>query len=91
MSTIRVRLFGRLNLEGCGRGRQAAGDGTFPLALRDGSTVRDVMEYARVPAARVGMTLVNARICAADTPLTSGDRVVLVPQDLAALWPTRLR
>ena len=91
MLEIRVRLFVRLVLEGYGRGRQAAGDGTFPLTLRDGSKVRDAIEGMRVPAARVGMTLVNARICPLDTPLAPGDRVVLVPQDLAALWPARLR
>lgn len=91
MVTIHVHLLGRLILERYGQGRQAAIDGTFPLALKDGSTVRQAMEVLRVPASRVVLTMVNTRYCAVDTLLSSGDRVVLVPQDLAALWPARLR
>jgi hypothetical protein len=91
MVTIRVRLFGRLVLGRHGRGRQAEADGTFLLTLGDGDTVADVINAMRVPASRVGLTLVNAHICAVETPLSLGDRVVLVPTDLAALWPARLR
>ncbi len=89
MVTVQVHLFGRLKLEVLVHGQRAAGDGTLPLTLPEGSTVREAIDKARVPAARIAMALVNGRDCAANTPLAAGDRVVLVPQEFAALWPAR--
>jgi sulfur carrier protein ThiS len=91
MDTIQVRLFGKLRLDRFGGGRPVAGDGSFPVMLKEGSTVREAMDNMRIPAAQVGVALVNGRDCPADTPVTTGDRVVLVPQEFAALWPAWLR
>ena len=91
MDTIYVRLFGRLKLDGFGGGQPVAGDGSFPLMLKEGSTVREAMDNLRVPAAQVGAALVNGRDCPANTPVATGDRVVLIPQEFAALWPAWLR
>ena len=86
MLTVNVLLSGRLRLDGYGRGRQASGDGTYPLALEDGSTIREVMCGMTVPADRVTMTMLNGRRCSPDARLGSGDRVILIPEDVAALW-----
>ena len=86
MVTVNVLLSGRLRLDGFGRGRRSARDGTFPLALRDGGTVREAIDGLRVPTDRVVMTMVNGRQCPADAQLNSGDRVILIPEDVAALW-----
>ena len=86
MFMINVLLSGRLKLDGFGKGRPIAQDGTFPLTLEEGSTVRQAMDGMRVPPSRVAMTMLNGRQCAVDTRLGSGDRVILIPEDVAALW-----
>ena len=86
MVTISVILSGRLRLEGYGRGHPTAPDGTLPLALEDGSTIRGAIDAARVPTSRVVMTMLNGHGCGMDVPLSSGDRIVLVPEDVATLW-----
>ena len=43
MFTVHVLLSGRLKLDGYGHGHVMNDDTTFRLALRDGSTVRDVI------------------------------------------------
>jgi len=91
MLTINVLLSGRLKIEGFGQGRPVARDGTFPLALREGSKVRQAIKKMRIPAGRVTMTMLNGRQCPVDTPLSSGDRVILIPEDVAALWHALVR
>jgi len=86
MFTISVLLSGRLKIDGFGQGRPSKRDGTFPLALREGSTVRQAVKALKIPAGRVTLTMLNGRQCPVDTALTSGDRVILIPQDVAALW-----
>ena len=86
MVTVSVLLSGRLKLDGFGRGRLAAGDGTFPLKLEEGSTVREAIDGMRIPASRVALTMLNSCRCAVDAQLSTGDRVILVPEDVAALW-----
>jgi len=86
MVMVNVLLSGRLKLDGFGKGRPADYDGTYPLALGEGSTVRQAMDDMRVPAERVIMTMLNGHQCADDTLLRSGDRVILIPEDVAALW-----
>ena len=86
MLAINVLLSGRLKLDGFGQGHPIARDGTFPLALGEGSTVREAIHDMGVPADRVVMTMINGRQCPVDTGLCSGDRVILIPSDVAALW-----
>ena len=86
MVTVNVLLSGRLQLDGFGRGRSVARDGTYPVVLGEGSTVREAIEAMRVPNRRVQLAMVNGRQCRRDTRLTSGDRVILIPGDVAALW-----
>jgi hypothetical protein len=86
MFTVNVLLSGRLRLDGFRRGRPIARDGTFSVALGDGCTVREAIRAMRVPARRVELTMVNGRQCQGDTLLRSGDRVILIPEDVAALW-----
>lgn len=83
---VNVLLSGRLKLDGYGKGRPIAQDGTYPLPLGKGSTVREVIEGMGVPSNRVALTMLNGRGCTVDTPLSTGDRVILVPEDVAALW-----
>jgi hypothetical protein len=86
MLTINVLLSGRLKLDGFGQGRPTANDGTYPLTLGERSTVRQVIKCMNIPADRVTMTMLNGRQCPVDTSLNSGDRVILIPSDVAALW-----
>lgn len=84
--TVNVLLSGRLKLDGYGLGRPQGSDGTFELSLGEGCTVRDVIYGMGVPSDRVTMTMLNGRRCQQGLPLKSGDRVILIPPDVAALW-----
>ncbi len=86
MMTIDVLLSGRLKLDGYGQGHPVNDDTSFRLALNDGSTVRDVIGDLQVPADQVALTMVNGCRCPVGTNVKSGDRVILIPQDVAALW-----
>jgi hypothetical protein len=84
--TVHVLLSGRLRLDGYGRGHSASNDGTFRLSLGQGSTVQDVIRGMGVPADRVAMTMLNGRKCQAGSGVKTGDRVILIPSDVAMLW-----
>ena len=84
--TVDVLLSGRLQVDGYGKGHPRRGDGTIRLSLGTGSTVRDLIEGIGVPLDRVSMTMRNARRCKLQAGLRSGDRVILIPPDVAAMW-----
>jgi hypothetical protein len=84
--TVNVLLSGRLRLDGYGRDHSLGHDGTFELSLDQGSTVRDVIHGMGVPTDRVTMTMLNGRKCQVGSGLNPGDRVILIPSDVAALW-----
>jgi Mut7-C ubiquitin len=84
--TVNVLLSGRLKLDGYGRDHAVGDDGTFRLSLRERSTMQDLIEGIGVPADKVAMTMINARQCKTRAGLKSGDRVILIPPDVAALW-----
>jgi hypothetical protein len=56
------------------------------LSLGRDSTVRDVIQGMGVPTDRVTMMMLNGRKCPVTAALRSGDRVILIPSDVAALW-----
>ena len=84
--TVNVLLSGRLRLDGYGQGHTLGDDGTFRLDLQEGSTVQDVMRQMGVPSHKVAMTMLNACQCEPGSGLKLGDRVILIPPDVAALW-----
>jgi hypothetical protein len=84
--TVNVLLSGRLKLDGYGQDHPLSQDGTFRLSLGKGSTVRDVIHRMGVPRDRVSMTMINGRKCQARSGVESGDRVILIPPDVAAMW-----
>jgi hypothetical protein len=84
--TVNVLLSGRLRLDGYGQNHPQSGDGTFRLSLGKGSTVQDLIERIGVPSDKVSMTMLNARRCKLRAGLSAGDRVILIPSDVAALW-----
>ena len=84
--TVNVLLSGRLRLDGYGQGHPLSSDGTFELALGQGSTVRDVIRGMGVPPDRVTMTMLNGRKCQDRRFVKTGDRVIFIPPDVAALW-----
>ncbi len=84
--TVNVLLSGRLRLDGYGQGHPRGSDGTIELSLRKGGTVRDVIRGMGVPPDRVTMTMLNGHKCQQELPVKSGDRVILIPPDVAALW-----
>ena len=86
MMPINVLLSGRLRIDGYGQGHALREDGTFRLWVRHQSTVTEVIQGLGVPAERVVMVMLNGRQCNASATLKQGDRVVLVPDDVASLW-----
>ena len=84
--TVNVLLSGRLKLDGFGQGHPLSSDGTFQLSLGQGSTVQDVIRGMGVPPDQVTMTMSNGRKCQDRLAVKSGDRVILIPPDVAALW-----
>jgi hypothetical protein len=84
--TVNVLLSGKLKLDGYGQEKPENGDGTFRLALPEGSTVRQVIRGMGVPSSKVTMTMINGRKAKVEASVKSGDRVILIPSDMAALW-----
>ena len=83
---VNVLLSGRLKIDGYGKGKPENGDGTYRLAVPEGSTVKEVMRGMNVPLERVAMTMVNARQSKVTAPVKAEDRVILIPSDVALLW-----
>lgn len=88
MMAVNVLLSGRLKIDGYGRGQPLNGDGTFRLALKEGGTVQDVIGGMSVPSEKVTLTMLNGCQCQVETALKPGDRVILIPEDVAILWRT---
>jgi hypothetical protein len=86
VGTITVLLSGRLKVDGYGRSHPANGDGTLLLSLEDGGTAGDVVRSLDVPTAEVALTMINGDLCPLETAVQPGDRVILIPADVAALW-----
>jgi hypothetical protein len=86
MITVNVLLSGRLKLDGYGRGKLENGDGSFSLVLPEKSMVQQAIQGMGIPSRKVTMTMLNGRNCERGTRLRSGDRVILIPSDVAALW-----
>lgn len=84
--TINVLLSGRLKLDGYGQNQPANNDGTFRLALPEGSTVGQVIRGLGIPFEKVVLTMINGRQHQVESRVKVGDRVILIPQDVAALW-----
>lgn len=83
---VNVLLSGRLRLDGYGYGKPENSDRTYRLTLPSGSTVNEVIQGMGIPAGKVVLMMVNARKCDAATPVKSGDRIILIPSDVALLW-----
>jgi hypothetical protein len=83
---VNVLLSGRLRLNGYGKGRPENRDRTYQLSLPAGSTVREVIGGMQVPPSEVTMTMLNGCQCDVTTHVRSGDRIVLIPSDVALLW-----
>jgi hypothetical protein len=83
---VNVLLSGRLKIDGYGKGKPENGDGTYQLALPDGSTVGEVIRGMNVPPERVALTMVNARQTKVTAPVKAEDRIILIPSDVALLW-----
>jgi hypothetical protein len=84
--TVNVLLSGRLRLDGYGVGKPENNDGTHRLALPEESTVRQVIRQMGVPLEKVVMTMINGRRRELEARVKPGDRVILIPSDVAALW-----
>jgi hypothetical protein len=84
--TINVLLSGRLKIDGYGKGLPDNGDGTFRMTLGQGSTIRDIINGLNIPFEKVSMTMLNARKCKVSDSVRPGDRVILIPSDVALLW-----
>ncbi len=84
--SVKVLLSGKLRLDGYGKRRAKNPDGTMDVLIRPGGTIRDVEREVGVPPERVAMTMVNGRNGSCDGALRPGDRVILIPSDVAVLW-----
>ena len=50
------------------------------------SKVQQVIHELGIPSSKVAITMLNGRNCERGTRLKTGDQVVLIPSDVAALW-----
>jgi molybdopterin converting factor small subunit len=73
-------------LDGHGQGHPTNGDGTYELAMEEGSTVQDVIRSMGVPFDQVAMIRINGRQCQVEADVKAGDRIALIPPDVAAFW-----
>ncbi len=83
---IDVLLSGMLRIQGYGQGHPRCEDGTLRVRMARRSTVTDVIRRLGIPVQRVVMTMRNGRQCPATAGLEQGDRVILIPEDVALLW-----
>ena len=83
---VKVLLSGSLKTNGYVNGQPANHDGTYRLEVADGSTVAEVIRGMNIPLAAVALTMVNSRQCALTTPVSEGDRIALIPSDVAPFW-----
>lgn len=86
MMEIDVLLSGMLRIQGYGQGHPLREDGTLRVETGHRSTVTDVIRQLGIPVGRVVMTMRNGRQCQPAASLKPGDRVILIPEDVAMLW-----
>ena len=86
MMPVDVLLSGMLRMQNYGQGQTLREDGTYRVYVRRESTVTDIIRRLGIPARQVVMTMRNGRQCQTTARLKQGDRVVLIPEDVAALW-----
>jgi hypothetical protein len=84
--TVNVLLSGKLALDGYGNGHPKSDDGTFRLALEEGTTAQDIIASMGVPSHEVTMVRINGCKSQPEADVVAGDRVVLIPADVASLW-----
>ncbi len=56
------------------------------MDLQGEETVEEIVQAMDVPPDEVAMTMLNGKRCGLETSVRDGDRVILVPPDVAALW-----
>ncbi|HEY75559.1 MAG TPA: hypothetical protein G4O00_05175 [Thermoflexia bacterium] len=83
---VKVLLSGRLYVRGYGQDKKNGLPGWFELDLQGGETVQEVIEAMGVPSDEVSITMVNGKECKREASVRDGDRVILIPPDVAALW-----
>lgn len=66
---INTLLSGRLKIDGNGKGEPENGEGTYRLALPDGSTVEEGIRGTNTPQETVAPTMVNAHMSETMTPV----------------------
>jgi sulfur carrier protein ThiS len=76
---VNVLLSGRLKIDGYGEGRFQNCDGSYRLAVPDGSTVKEIIRSLRIPRESVALTMVNARQSDTLAHVKAEDRIVLIP------------
>lgn len=83
---VKVLLSGKLALDGYGDGHPKNDDGIFHLTLEERGTVQDIIASMGVPSDEVAMARINGHKSHLDANVRAGDRVVLIPPDVAPLW-----
>jgi sulfur carrier protein ThiS len=86
MVEIDVLLSGMLRIQGYGHGHPLRADGTVRVRMQQRCTVADVIQRLGIPVQRVVMAMLNGRQCRTTADLKQGDRVILIPEDVAMLW-----
>ena len=84
--TVNVSLSGKLVLDGYGQSHPTNGDGTYQLALGKGSTVEDIIQHMGIPFDQIALIKINGCQCEMRAGIKPGDRVALIPPDVAAFW-----
>ena len=84
--SVQVLLSGRLYVQGYGQGKRNGAPDWFELDLNGKRTVEEVIEVMDVPPDEVSMTMINGKECGRGTRVKDGDRIILIPPDVAAIW-----
>ena len=83
---VSVLLTGKLRTDGICAECERDHEGRIPLEIRQGACVEDIIHILRIPPCLVAGVTLNGSRCSLSSPLNPGDRVMLMPPEIAPLW-----
>ncbi len=83
---VSILLTGRLRTDGFCEEYERDHEGRIPLEISQGARVEDVIRSLGIPPCLVTGTTLNGKRCGPGSSLQAGDRVMLMPPEIAPLW-----
>jgi hypothetical protein len=88
---VNVILWETLAQANYGSGCPKGDDGALQVALDPGARVQDVIERLGVPSGQVALIRINGHKGRLEANVRAGDRIDLIPQEVASSWRHRAR